>query len=421
MTQDLSTFDSVLKEFYEGAIRETLNSEVVAYKELDETDRQWSGRRVVFPAHTTRNSGVGARAEAGTLPTAGRQGHAEVRTSATYQYGRIQVTGQVLEAGKHAFADAMMVEMEGVTRDLINDQGRQTWGVGDGRIAQVGAAAGSASTITVYNRFFEPGQPGARYFFVGQSIDVGTVASPTADASSQVISALAISQNPATTTDTITVTASTLNGSQCESFIFNRGAGGTGLELLGLRALIDQYTEANVWGSNAFYGSTIQNINRVTVSNWNSVVMGNSGVERIVDSILLQNMLDDIIIESGKEVNKIWGHHQSVRAVLENIAGDRRYSTPEFNIGGSSKITFEGIKIVRDRQCPYNELYFLTPGVIKMFTLSDFKFADKDGAILSRVSNQDAYEAFIRGYKNLGFDMNPKGAGVIRDIKVDFT
>lgn len=420
MTQGLTNYDAVLKEFYEGSIRETLNNEVVAFKELDESDRQWSGRHVRFPVHTGRNSGVGARGESGTLPTAGNQQYQESRISATYQYGRIQLSGVVLKAGKNAFAEAMATEMDGVTKDLVVDLSRQGWGVGDGRIAQVGAAAASASTITVFNRFFEPGQPGARYFFQGQSIDVGTVASPTTNASSQVISGLAISSDPATTTDTITVTASTLNGSQCESFIFNRGAGGAGIELMGLRGLIDEFSENNIWGTTAFASATVQNISRQTVTQWNAQVMGNSGVERVLDSNILQQAFDKIEIESGLEVKKIWGHHSVVRAMLESVAGDRRYSTPEFSIGGASKLMFEGVRLVRDRHAPFNELYLLGEGVIKMYTLADFAFADIDGAILSRVSGQDDWEAFIRAYKNLGIDGNPKGALVIRDIKTDF-
>jgi len=57
---------------------------------------------------------------------------------------------------------------------------------------------------------------------------------------------------------------------------------------------------------------------------------------------------------------------------------------------------------------------------LKLYTLQDFGFADDDGSVLSRVSGQDEWEAFIRAYKNLGFDGDPKGCVFIKDIKVDF-
>jgi len=417
MVQNLSSFDAALKEFYEGAIRETLNNDVMAFKTLDESDREWSGRHVRFPVHTSRNNGVGGRGESGTLPTAGNQSYAESRISATYQYGRLTLTGQVLAAGKNAFADAMAVEMSGLTTDLVNDAAKQVWGVGDGRLAQVGAAAASATQITVYNRFFEPGQPGARFLGSGQSIDIGTVAAPTSLCSSQIISTIGISQNPATNTDSINVTASTLNGSQCESFIFNRGAGGAGIEMQGIRSLVDNYTESNIWGSNAYFGATIQNISRATVTNWNSLILSNSGVERI--------LVDKIHSESGLEADCIWGHHDVIRAFQESVAADRRYSTTSFQVGvdgangGKPSLSYNGVKMIKDRYAPYNELLIMKKDILKMYTLSNLKFADMDGAILNRVSNQDVWEAFVRYYKNLGIDGNPRGALFLRDIKVD--
>lgn len=418
MAQTLTNFDAVLKEFYEGSIRETVNNEVVAFKMLDESDKEWSGRHVRFPVHTSRNSGVGARAESGTLPTAGQQGYLEARVTSTYQYGRIEISGPSMKAGKNAFAATVASEIDGMTRDLVNDLGRQTWGTGDGRLAQIGAAAASASSFTVFNRFFEPGQPGARYINVGASVDIGTVASPTALASSQVVASVSISSNPATTTDTVNITASTANASQCESFVFNRGAGGAGVEMHGFRSLIDVFTEANIWGSNAFFGSAVQNINRATNAAWNATILGNSGVARVIDGNLIQQAFDQINIDAGKDPDFLWGHHAVCRAFLDAVSADRRYGSPEFK-AGYSELSYNGVPLVRDRQAPHNELLIGVKGTVSMFTLADFEWADEDGSILARVSNQDQFEAFIRAYKNLGLNENPKGCVFIRDIRTD--
>ena len=95
MAQNLSNFDAVLKEFYEGTIRDTLNNEVPLFRILDQSDRQWSGRRVLWPFRTSRNTGVASRQEAATLPSASQQGYTQSVVSATYVYGRGQLTGQV--------------------------------------------------------------------------------------------------------------------------------------------------------------------------------------------------------------------------------------------------------------------------------------------------------------------------------------
>ena len=105
--------------------------------------------------------------------------------------------------------------------------------------------------------------------------------------------------------------------------------------------------------------------------------------------------------------------------MLEGVTHDRRYNSPDFAVGHTA-LSFNGIPIERDRHAPFNELYILDKSVIKLFTLSDFAFASRDGAILSRASQEDAYDAYLRAYKQLAFDGNPRGACVIRDIKVDF-
>jgi len=417
MAQSLTNFDEALKEFYEGAIRETINNDVVAFKELDEADRQWSGRRVIFPFHTARSPGVGARAEGGTLPDASNQTYAESRITATYQYGVISLTGQVLEAGRNAFADAMQSEMQGITRDLVNDLARQAWGDGTGRLCQVAASAtgGNASAITVNNRFSAPGQPGARFVNINQVVGAGTVASPNLAFSAITVKAVTVSESPGTTTDSIGA-ASGMSKASSTSYFFNEGAAGS--EMQGILGLIDNFSATNIWSSTGFAGSSVQNINRASVSNFNSIVLGNSSVERVVTPQLLQKAFDRIHVESGLEPDIIWGHHDTIRAVLESVTADRRYNSPDFAIGQSS-LTYNGIKLTRDRYAPYNSLYILNKSILKMYTLSDLKFADRDGSILSRGSGDD-YSAFLRCYKNLGIDGNPRGGLVIRDIKVDF-
>jgi len=417
MAQNLSNYDAVLKEFYEGAIRETLNNDVPLFRILDEGDREWAGRRVLWPVHTARNSGVGNRAEAATLPTAGNQTNNQSQVTATYSYGRIELTGQVIAAGKNAFAQAMAHEMQGVTNDLKVDLGRQTWGDGTGRLAQVSTNGASSSSVLVANRFASPGQPGARYISAGQLLDAGTTASPQADFSSQTVISVSVSQNPSTTSDTVTFSNSALTVSASDTFLFVAGAGA--IEMQGIRGLVDDFTESNIWGSNAYAGSSIQSINRASVTQWNALVLGNSQVARILDGNLMQTALDRIHTESGLEANQIMGHHDVVRAFLDHVSADRRYNSPDFS-AGMSALSYNGIPLERDRLAPFNELLVFKKEEIKMYTLLDTEFADDDGAILSRVANQDSFEAYLRRYGNIALDGTPKATLMIRDIQTDF-
>jgi len=417
MALNLSAYDPLLKEAYEGVARETLNNEVPAFKMLDEADRAWSGRRVLFPFHTSRNVGVGARAEAGTLPTAGNQGTVQSVVSATYNYCKIQLTGQVMNAGKNVFAEALSFEMENGIKDLVNDLSRQTNGYGDGRLAQVSADSVSSTSISVFNRYAEPGQPGGRFLSQGQIIDGGTVASPAGNFSSATIVSVAISSDPATTTDTVTHSNSALSIT-ASGFLFNLGAGGAGVEMNGFLNLVDDFTQANMWGSNAFGGSAVQGINRATTSRFNSIVLGNSQVARVIDGKLMQTAFDRVQEESGEEPDMIWGHHTTVREFLDSVTSDRRYGSPSFDAGFTS-LTYNGVPLLRDRHFAYNTLLVMKKSALKMFTLLDLEWASDDGSILSRVSGQDSYDGYLRIYRNLAFDQNPKLCCVIRDIRTD--
>ncbi len=420
--QNLANFDAVLKEFYEGAIRETLNNDVPLFRILDASDKAWSGRRVLFPVHTARNSGVGARSEGATLPTAGNQSHEGSVISATYQYGRGQVSGQVVAAGKNAFAEALAVELDGLMTDLTQDVGRQTWGTGDGRLAQVGADGASSTAILVFNRFAEPGQPGGRYIATNQVLDLGDNADPNSDASAVTVISVALSSNPATTTDTVTISDSTVTVSQSDTFLYNVNAGGTGLEINGIRALVDVFTESNAWGSNAYASATIQGINRSTVSQWNASILGNSQTERILDGNLMQVAFDKINTESGRDPSLIMAEHSVVRAFLDHVSADRRYSGGasggDFGAGMAS-LSYNGVQLERDRLAPFNECLVMVKEAIKHYTLLPLEFADDDGSILSRQTNTDEWQFFVRTYLQQGLDMSPKMTLMIRDIRTD--
>ena len=419
MPLNLAGADPLLKEAYEGALRETLNQEVPLFKHLDQSDRQYSGRRVVFPFHTARTTAVGARPEGATLPSASSQVYVTSVISATYHYGRGQITGQAAASGKNAFVDTLDSELKRTMQDLVQDLSRQSWGTGDGRLAQIALDSNSNTAVTVFNRFAaaKSGSPGGRWIVAGQSLDAGTVASPTGQTSGVIVISVAQSSNPATTSDTITISNSALNFSACDTYLFNGGAGGLGVEMQGMQALVDVWTDTNYYQSNAFV-SQVNGINRASVGAFNSLVLHNSGTTRILDGNLMQQAFDEVSKNTGLGIDMIMGHHDVVRAFLDSVSADRRYMSPQFNAGVQA-LTYNGIPLEKDRHAPYNALFLINKECIKQYTLLDLEFADDDGSILNRVTNQDSWEFFIRTYRNLGFDAYPKGCLSIRDVRVD--
>src|SRR6185436_20623433 len=119
---DTSAYDEVLKTVYEGGIRELIPTKVRTLDMFMERDaKPWGGRFVEYPARVGRNQGSGWASEGGNIPTAGKQKYTDVRIPMRYQYGRIQLSAQVMKASegaKNAFASAMQQEMDGIIKDM---------------------------------------------------------------------------------------------------------------------------------------------------------------------------------------------------------------------------------------------------------------------------------------------------------------
>lgn len=417
MPATLSTIDAILKEFYEGAIRDTLNNEILLKKYLGESKKQWSGRRVTFPVHLGRNVGVGARSEGAIIPPSGDQANTECRVTASYLYGRIDLTGQTVAASKNAFAENLAYEMEGLANDIMFDCGRQSYGDGVGILAQVGLSSNSNSLVRVFNQYAEPGQNGGRYISVSQVIDIGTVAAPETINSGTTVISVAIAANSSTTVDTITFSNSAMPVCSTQHFLFNNDAGGVGIEIKGLRAIVDDVTAVNMYASTGGYlnNATLQNIDRNTQLRWNAVVIGNSVAERLIDSSIMQQAFDKVKRNSGKMIKKIFGEYEATSAFLDSVSGDRRFATKNFD-AGVSELSYNGIPLVQDLLAPYNEMYLLGEDALSWYVMKDFEWADDDGRILKNIASRDRWEAFMRFYGQLGAEA-PNRCAVIRDIR----
>jgi hypothetical protein len=425
--QNIGYANALLKEFYEGGVRETLNNEILMKKYLEESTRKWAGRHVRFPVHYGRNTGTGARSESAALPTAGRQLTVEAQITSAYNYSRIDISGPVMASDKNAFADTLALEMNGAETDLVFELGRQSYGEGLGILAAIAGSASEAASgttvtpLTVFNQFRELGQPGARYIKQGQLVDIGTIASPRATGSSVAVVSTVEAMNSGTTTDTVNLSVSQVTVSA--GFLFSNEAGGAGIEMKGLRAIIDDQTATNCYGTTGgfFNNSTIFNIDRNTVKGWNSTVIQNSGTAQVIDSRLLQKFESGVKKKSGKQVNKYFGEYDVIDAFLDSVSGDRRFNTPNFDAGASS-LTFNGKMLIRDLLAPYNELFGMNSDILAWYELQSPGWADNDGSILKNVSGYDRWEAFYRVYSQIAPDKgSPNACGVIREIKTNLS
>jgi hypothetical protein len=170
-TQTLTTFDAIMKDVYRGTIVELLNQETYLIDMLEKTNANdlgvFTGRRLIFPVHVSRNRGRSALTDGSQLPGAGRQGFLDGIVLIKYFSEAVELTDMVIQQSQSdegAFTRSMSTEMDGASNDLRKDISRMTYGTGDGVLANISAPATSA-TQTV-----DSGQ----YIAVGDTVDVLT-------------------------------------------------------------------------------------------------------------------------------------------------------------------------------------------------------------------------------------------------------
>ena len=370
--------------------------------QIERTSRHVEGRRAVLSLHVQRNSGVGARAEGGALPTAGSQGYAEERVGLSYNYLRIRVSGQAMKATVNdsgSFVRALSSEMTQGVNDLRRDINRQIFTDGNAAIAQ--CASVSTATITLTT----PTTTQMNQLHVGMLIDVGTVSDADAKGAGLEISSIDKSAG------TVTFTTNPTAGVGTSHFLYRQGnkldvdgsgadaADGAGtLELIGLAKIVGAA------------GTSLHNVDSSTYTSWSSTINSNSGTNRAATDTLFEKVIDDIDIESGKSPNLC----VTTKGVRRNYAAQLK-SMKRFNDGAS--LTLKGgfkaltidcgdvsLPLVADRDCPANLAYLLNTSHLVQHEMSDWEWADYDGAVLRNRSGYDEWEAFMFKYHQLCTD-----------------
>jgi len=397
-----SEYDAVLKDFYEGPVREHIENKVTILRLTEKSKRMWTGRQVRWPVHLSRNEGVGARGENANLPTAGEQGYVESNIRAKFLYGRIELTGPVMAASrgdKGAFASALKQEVSGMRRDLRNDLNRQVWGVpilsgSDAgktgvlaRVATSNAANPNVTLLAVNDSFSDA--PGTRYLKKNMLVAIGTPTELEGTTSvsgtiGNVVSRTVISMSAAVTivTDDFVV-----RGTSTENSFDN--------EITGLSYIVHDSEDVD-----------LQTIDTSTNTEFKAHRETNA-VDRDLSLELMQVAIDAADEKGGEEPTLIMGHQSMRREYINLLTSDVRYA-PEQLKGGFQTLTYAGgmqpIQVQFDKHAPYGKLYFIHLPDIKQYVMKDWGWADDDGAVLSRKTDKDSWEAFMCWYGNLGVE-----------------
>ena len=380
----MAVVDAILKEIYEGRIRDQLQSDQITLKRIEKTSEgitnDVGGKYVTFPIRVKRNHGIGARNENEALPPPRSQQYAPARIRLKYLYGSASLTGQTFELAEknpQAFASALSQEMEGLRQTLKKDTNRQMYGSTTGVLATIPTGAGPLASQTVAN---------AQYLEVGMIVDVLS----STGAVVRVEEAEILTVNKTTGVVTFDKTFTTSNNDVMTRFR------NYGKEKTGFAQII------------AATGS-LYDIDPASQPVWASVDNSNGGTPRALSEGLMIRLVDDIR-SNGGETTVIFTTMGVRRAYFNLLVQQRRYhDTTEFT-GGFKGLKFTtdngDIPLISDWDCQPNRAYFVNEKEIKLYEEGDWSFMNRDGSNWQRViTNEgtfDAYQATMYKYCEVG-------------------
>ena len=401
MAQNLTNFDKALKIDYLPAIREQLNNATILFSKIKRNQRDVSGKQWQTTVHYQRTSGIGAGSETG-LPTAGNQAYLNPYGVVKYNRGRIQVSGPVMKASENdtgAMVRALDSEIKGVTRDLKKDVNYQLFNDGTAVRGLVNGDPGTGTTLTVDS-------PGTNYLNDGMLIDI---LNPSGGAVRTGSSAITLTSVNSTTAGTLSAAANAAvaDNDQVTRAGATDGAG-VSYEMMGIKGIVDDAT----------YVTTLHNLSRSTYAWWKCSTHStdsNGGTLRDLTLPLMQASVSAVEKNGGK-IGLIVCDHATRDAYAALVVADKRYVNTMDLDGGWKALEFNNVPLVADADCPPNTMFFLDLNHLELMQMSDWDWMDKDGAILSRVSGSDAYEAVLYLYADLTTDW-PRGHSFLRDIQ----
>lgn len=392
----------ILKEVYLPQVQELLPNSTPLLKQIEKEVTPVEGGNFVISIHRTRNSAAGiARAESGTLPTAGQQGYVRAIVPIKQLYSRISVTGKSIAAtksNKGSFVRAIDSEMQYVMKDTKRSLNRQVNGDGTGALAYFTGADDTSGT-NLDDNFGN----GTTHLGPG-SIDVNIVDASSTDDTTLILNTSSSTLHTfsrgavGTTSTAVTWSTGALSGTADGDYLVYPGTNGK--EIVGLQAIVSADNPPTL-------AAGLHGLPVTTYPDWVATVLGSDSTRQDFSFTLLQQLFSRITTEGDVDSQdiKFIHTHPAMRDTYVKAAQDQRVFHNNMKLDGGWEVcTYNGKPWNDDVQCRRNAIYVLTPSSMKLMQMAPLDWMDKDGSIFYRLSggDVDGYGATLFGYLELG-------------------
>lgn len=409
ITVTKAQWDALLQEDYVmDGIVEAVNK-ATPFKSKLRRKGMTAGRRRIYPVQVGMSQGNGARGELDDTPDFGAEEFVDAIVQAKYNYGTFKVSGPALEfSSRKAWVEFGDRQMQGCKEGLTQNIGRQCWGDGSGKLAQVNNGAGYAagvSTITVDSAFgVSWGSLSTKTTILLRKNMLIVFGTEDNNGAGYKIASL--------TATTITLSTPLANAILDNAFIYMKKAKDN--EISGfLRFVATASFMTSVLSlTNAIYNG----IDRATYDAWEGNVINGNNLALSLANIRL---LKDTVFERAEdeESNLCINSTKIVAAYEALLTPAQRYVPPMKLEGGYTALEHDGLRVTKDSKAPVGCFNIMNTNYIAWAQTRDPHWDDDGSGPMHRVEGQDARSALLKFYAELDCD-EPRRNGILYSVLV---
>lgn len=391
---DITAVQDVLKEVYvSDTVVSQINEDCLAWSKIEQTsDHEVVGDVAVgFIKIGHNRSGSSRSLNGGTLGAARHTGLTRWEMDYTAHYQQIKILGTTIAkmaSARQSAVRAIDLEVNGAMTSMKRDLQRQIYGNGDALIVKCGTTSNSTTLVLDPTTGWDAIKTG---FLSGTTtnpmcIDVGTTADSDFRAAEFLIEGVTLSK----TAPTVTVDqAITTNSSDYISVSGNR-VNTTSYEMNGLRNVV-------------LDSGTFMTINPSVTPEWTAAAVTDAAGASLTRG-QMETTWNAIAQYAGKP-NMILTSIEQQQYYYDDLQTQVRFSSDKNLAGGNQEgPLFRDVPVVADPDCPRSDMFFLDTKQLFMASSGApaWQNTNTGGDILAWVQNEDAFQARIAYYGNLG-------------------